>query len=68
MCRATALARQVVEDALIEAILGDAMVAAALIDRLVHHAEIVALKGKSYRRERGGRASAAQAPSLRDSA
>jgi DNA replication protein DnaC len=35
-------------------ILGDAMVAAALIDRLVHHATMVALKGKSYRlRERG---------------
>ena len=34
-------------------ILGDAMVAAALIDRLVHHAHIVTLKGKSYRlRER----------------
>ena len=33
---------------------GDAMVAAALIDRLVHHAHIVTLKGKSYRlRERG---------------
>ena len=29
------------------------MVAAALIDRLVHHATMVALKGKSYRlRER----------------
>jgi DNA replication protein DnaC len=36
-------------------ILGDAMVAAALIDRLVHHATMVALKGKSYRlRERTG--------------
>ena len=35
-------------------ILGDAMVAAALIDRLVHHAHIITLKGKSYRlRERG---------------
>jgi hypothetical protein len=35
-------------------ILGDTMVAAALIDRLVHHATMVALKGKSYRlRERG---------------
>jgi DNA replication protein DnaC len=35
-------------------ILGDAMVAAALIDRLVHHATMVALKGKSYRlKERG---------------
>jgi DNA replication protein DnaC len=34
-------------------ILGDAMVAAALIDRLVHHATMVTLKGKSYRlRER----------------
>ncbi len=52
-------------------ILGDAMVAAALIDRLVHHAEIVTLKGKSYRlRERAGAAAppADQAPSLRDSA
>ena len=30
------------------------MVAAALIDRLVHHATMVTLKGKSYRlRERG---------------
>ena len=36
-------------------ILGDAMVAAALIDRLVHHAHIITLKGKSYRlRERTG--------------
>jgi DNA replication protein DnaC len=35
-------------------ILGDAMVAATLIDRLVHHASMIALKGKSYRlRERG---------------
>jgi DNA replication protein DnaC len=33
-------------------ILGDAMVAAALIDRLVHHATMVALKGKSYRLRR----------------
>jgi DNA replication protein DnaC/transposase len=51
-------------------ILGDAMVAAALIDRLVHHATMVTLKGKSYRlRERGaGVAPAAPAPSLRDSA
>jgi len=51
-------------------ILGDAMVAAALIDRLVHHATMITLKGKSYRlRERGtGVAPAAQAPSLRDSA
>ncbi len=30
-------------------ILGDQMVAAALIDRLVHHAQIITLKGKSYR-------------------
>jgi len=35
-------------------ILGDAMVAAALIDRLVHHATMISLKGKSYRlRKRG---------------
>jgi DNA replication protein DnaC len=51
-------------------ILGDAMVAAALIDRLVHHATMVTLKGKSYRlRERGTAiAPAAQAPPLRGSA
>jgi DNA replication protein DnaC len=50
-------------------ILGDAMVAAALIDRLVHHAEIVTLRGKSYRlRERSGPPPTDQAPSLRDSA
>jgi DNA replication protein DnaC len=50
-------------------ILGDAMVAAALIDRLVHHATMITLKGKSYRlRERGlGVMPAAQAPSLRSS-
>jgi DNA replication protein DnaC len=46
------------------------MVAAALIDRLVHHATMITLKGKSYRlRERGlDVAPAAQAPSLPDSA
>jgi DNA replication protein DnaC len=51
-------------------ILGDAMVAAALIDRLVHHATMITLKGRSYRpRERGlDVAPAVQAPSLRDSA
>jgi DNA replication protein DnaC len=51
-------------------ILGDAMVAAALIDRLIHHATMVTLKGKSYRlRERGlGVVPAAQAPPLRGSA
>jgi DNA replication protein DnaC len=45
-------------------------VAAALIDRLVHHATMITLKGKSYRlRERGLNVTpAAQAPSLRDSA
>jgi DNA replication protein DnaC len=50
-------------------ILGDAMVAAALIDRLVHHATMIPLKGKSYRlKERGaGIATAAQPTSLRDS-
>src|ERR1044072_6825707 len=30
-------------------ILGDEVTAAAMIDRLVHHAEILALKGDSYR-------------------
>ena len=30
-------------------IFGDEVVAAAMIDRLVHHAEILALKGNSYR-------------------
>jgi DNA replication protein DnaC len=30
-------------------IFGDDVVAAAMIDRLVHHAEIIALKGDSYR-------------------
>jgi DNA replication protein DnaC len=45
-------------------ILGDAMVAAALIDRLVHHATMVTLKGKSYRlRERGTATTSAARPS-----
>ena len=30
-------------------VFGDAMVAAAMIDRLVHHAEVINLKGDSYR-------------------
>ena len=30
-------------------VFGDEIVAAAMIDRLVHHAEILALKGDSYR-------------------
>jgi DNA replication protein DnaC len=30
-------------------IFGDEITAAAMIDRLVHHAEILALKGHSYR-------------------
>jgi DNA replication protein DnaC len=41
-------------------ILGDETVAAAMIDRLVHHAEILSLKGDSYRlrdRDLGGRPS-----------
>jgi DNA replication protein DnaC len=51
-------------------ILGDAMVAAALIDRLIHHAHMVTLKGKSYRlRERDtGAAPTVQPPGLRPSA
>ena len=32
-------------------VFGDDVVAAAMIDRLVHHAEVVALKGDSYRLE-----------------
>ncbi len=39
-------------------IFGDEVVAVAMIDRLVHHAEIVSLKGDSYRlkdRDLGGR-------------
>lgn len=31
------------------AIFGDATTAAAIIDRLIHHAEIISLKGASYR-------------------
>jgi hypothetical protein len=30
-------------------VFGDAVVAAAMIDRLVHHAEVVSMKGDSYR-------------------
>ena len=30
-------------------VFGDDTVAAAMIDRLVHHAEVIALKGDSYR-------------------
>jgi DNA replication protein DnaC len=30
-------------------VFGDVTVAAAMIDRLVHHAEVVSLKGDSYR-------------------
>jgi len=32
-------------------VFGDAVAAAAMIDRLVHHAEVVSLKGDSYRPE-----------------
>ena len=47
-------------------ILGDAMVAAALIDRLVHHATMITLKGKSYRlRERGTDTAPKRKPSRR---
>ena len=49
-------------------ILGDAMVAAALIDRLIHHAHMVTLKGKSYRlRERGTAPLPTAAPSRQNS-
>ncbi|MEG0577568.1 MAG: ATP-binding protein, partial [Bacilli bacterium] len=30
-------------------IFGDALIAGAIIDRLLHHANVVAIKGKSYR-------------------
>jgi DNA replication protein DnaC len=30
-------------------IFGDAVVAAAMVDRLVHHAEVISLRGDSYR-------------------
>ena len=30
-------------------ILGDDMAATAMIDRLIHHAEVISLKGDSYR-------------------
>ena len=33
-------------------VFGDDVVAAAMIDRLVHHAEVIALKGDSYRHQR----------------
>jgi hypothetical protein len=38
-------------------VFGDDVVAAAMIDRLVHHAEVISLKGDSYRlkdRDLGG--------------
>lgn len=43
-------------------VFGDEVVAAAMIDRLVHHAEVVDLKGDNYRlrnRDLGGRPTAA---------
>jgi DNA replication protein DnaC len=35
-------------------IFSDDIVAAAMIDRLVHHADVVALKGASYRLKNSG--------------
>ena len=46
-------------------IFGDEVVAAAMIDRLVHHAEILSLKGDSYRL-RGKDLAARPRPALRD--
>jgi DNA replication protein DnaC len=46
-------------------IFGDDVVAAAMIDRLVHHAELISLKGDSYRLEDhdlGARPAAAAEP------
>jgi hypothetical protein len=35
-------------------VFGDQVIAAAMIDRIVHHADVIALKGSSYRlRDRG---------------
>ena len=48
-------------------ILGDAMVAAALIDRLVHHAHIITLEGKSHRLRERGNAAAPATSALFDS-
>jgi DNA replication protein DnaC len=46
-------------------VFGDDVVAAAMIDRLVHHAEIVALKGDSYRlRDRDLGAPSVQPPEI----
>jgi len=36
-------------------VFGDEVVAAAMIDRLVHHADVVAFKGDSYRLRNLGR-------------
>ena len=33
---------------------GDQVVAAAMIDRIVHHADVIALKGASYRMRNKG--------------
>jgi DNA replication protein DnaC len=44
-------------------VFGDQAVAAAMIDRIVHHADVLTLKGASYRlRGRGSTASPASAP------
>ncbi len=39
-------------------VFGDDVVAAAMIDRLVHHAEVIALKGDSYKDRDLGRSAA----------
>jgi hypothetical protein len=48
-------------------VFGDDVVAAAMIDRLVHHAEVISLKGDSYRlKDRDlGRVPAAPKPTTR---
>jgi DNA replication protein DnaC len=48
---------EVQDQRLLGEILGDQMLAAALIDRLIHHAHIITLKGKSYRLKQRGTAS-----------
>jgi DNA replication protein DnaC len=45
-------------------IFGDDVVAAAMIDRLVHHAEILGLKGDSYRLKDLGSPPPAKSPEI----
>jgi DNA replication protein DnaC len=44
-------------------VFGDEIIAGAMIDRLVHHAEVLSLKGDSYRTRTRRKATAQQATS-----